>query len=53
MREVGSTNIALGYSPLNITGKRLDKEKAYFDYFNQSYIRSFGNAWHQDNGKIQ
>ena len=27
IREVGSINIALGYSLLNITGKRLDKEK--------------------------
>ena len=46
MRKVSSINIALRYSPLEATGKRLDKEKAHFNCFDGSCIRSFGNVWH-------
>ena len=51
MREVGSTNVALGYSPLEATGKGLGKEEAQFDCFDESCIRGFNNAWHQGYGK--
>ena len=44
IREVGSTNIALGYLPSEVTGKRLDKKEAQFDCFDKSCIRGFGNA---------
>ena len=51
MREVGSTNIALGYSPLEATGKGLSKEETQFDCFNGSCIWGFGNARHQNYSK--
>ena len=45
-REVDSTNVVLRHLPLEITNKKLDKEKAYFNCFNRFYIRGFGNIWH-------
>ena len=53
IREVDSTNIALEYLLLEITGKRLGKEEAQFGYFNRYYIWGFGNARHQGYGKTQ
>ena len=53
MREDGSTNVALGHSPSEVTGKRLDEEEAQFDYFNKSCIRGFGNARYQGYGKTR
>ena len=47
MREVGSTNVALGYSLLEATGKRLSEEEAPFDCFDGSWIQDFGNTRHQ------
>ena len=43
-REFDSTNVALGHSLLEVIGKRLDKEEVYFDYFDRSCIRGFGNT---------
>ena len=53
MREVSSTNIALGYLLLEATGKGLGEEEAHFDCFNGSCIQGFSNARHQGYGKIQ
>ena len=53
MREVGSTNITLGYLSLEATGKRLGEEEAQFNCFDKSYIRGFSNAQHQGYGKTQ
>ena len=53
IKEVGSTNIALGYSPLEATGKELDEEKAQFDCFDGSCIWGFGNTRHQGYGKTR
>ena len=50
-KEASSIDVALEHSLLEATGKKLDKEKAYFDYFNKSCIWGFGNAWHQGYGK--
>ena len=33
MKEVNSTNIALGHSPLGTTGKRLNEKEALLDCF--------------------
>ena len=52
-REVSSTNVTLGYLPLEATGKRLGEEKAQFDCLDGSCIQGFGNAWHQGYGKTQ
>ena len=52
IREVDSTNIALGHSPSKATSKKLDEEKVQFDCFNRSYIQGFNNIWHQSYGKI-
>ena len=52
-REVSSINVTLGHLLLKVTSKRFGKEEAYFDYFDRSYIRGFGNAQHQGYGKIQ
>ena len=52
-REVDSTNIALGHSPLGITDEGLDKEEALFDCFDGSWIRDFGNARHQGYSKAR
>ena len=52
-REVGSTNVDLGHSLLEATGKRLDEEEAQFDCFDRSCIRGFGNVWHQGYGKTR
>ena len=51
IREVDSTNIALGYSLLEATGKGLDEEKTQFNCFDGFYIRGFGNTKHQGYGK--
>ena len=53
IREVGNTNITLGHSHLEATGKKLDEKKAQFDYFDKSCIWGFGNARHQSYGKTQ
>ena len=53
IKEVGSTDIALGHLQLEITGKKLGKEKAQFDCFDRSYIWGLGNARHQGYGKTQ
>ena len=53
MREVGSTDVALGHSPLEATGEGLGEEEAQFDCFDGSCIRGFGNAWHQGYGKTR
>ena len=53
MREVGSTNVALGYSPLEATDEGLGEEEAQFDCFDKSCIRGFGDARHYDYGKTQ
>ena len=45
-REVGYTNVALGYSPLEATDKKLGEEKAQFNCFDGFYIQGFGNTWH-------
>ena len=52
-REICSTNIALGHSPLEETGKKHDEEEAQFDCFDGSCIRGFGNARHQGYGKTR
>ena len=52
-RDVSSTNIALGHSPLKATGKRLGKEEAQFNCFDGSCIRGFGDAQHQGYDKTQ
>ena len=51
IREVGSTDIALGHLPLKATGKKLGEEEAQFDCFDGSCIWGFGNAWYQGYGK--
>ena len=53
IKEVDSINIALGHSPLEVTGKRLDKEEAQFDCFDRSCIQAFDNVCHQGYSKIR
>ena len=43
-KEVDSTNVALGYLPLEATGEGLNEEEALLDCFDRSWIRNFGNA---------
>ena len=45
IKEVGSTNIALGYLPSKAIGKKLYKE-VLFDCFDKFLIWDFGNTWH-------
>ena len=52
-REVDNTNVTLGHSPLEATGKELGKEEVQFNCFDRSCIRGFGNAWHQGYGKTR
>ena len=53
MREVGSTNVALGHSPSKATGKRLGEKEAQFNCFDGSCFRGFGNIRHQGYGKTR
>ena len=46
MREIGSSDVALGHSPLEATGKRFGEEKALFNYVDRSWIQDIGNTWH-------
>ena len=50
-REVGNTNITLGYLLLKATDKELDEEEAQFNYFDESCIWGFGNIRYQGYGK--
>ena len=50
-KEVGSTDVTLGYLPLGATDKGLGEEEALYDCFNGSWIQGFGNARHQGYGK--
>ena len=43
-REVRSTNVTLGHSPLGATGKGLNEEEALLDCFDGSWIQDLGNA---------
>ena len=52
IREIGSTIIVLGHSPLEVTSKKLGEEKAQFNCFDKSYIRGFSNTWYQVYSKI-
>ena len=49
--EVGSTDVVLGHAPSGVTDKGLGEEEALFNCFDGSWIRDFGNAWHQGYGK--
>ena len=51
MREVDSTNIALGHLLLEAIDKKLDKKEALFNCFDKSWSQDFGNAWHQGYSK--
>ena len=53
IREVGSINVALRYSPLEATGEGHGEEEAQFDCFDGSCIWGFGNARHQGYGKTR
>ena len=50
-REIDNINIVLKYLLLEATGKKLNKEKVLFNYFNKFWIEDFGNTWHQGYGK--
>ena len=50
-REVGSTDIILGHSPLEATDKGLGEEEALFDCFNKSWIQDFGDVRYQGYGE--
>ena len=52
-REVGSTDVALGHSPLEATGEGLGEEEAQFNCFDGFCIRGFGDARHQGYGKTR
>ena len=41
MREVGSTNVALGHLPLEATSNELEKKEILFGFFDKSEIRDF------------
>ena len=45
-KKVNSTDVILGHLLLKITGKKLGKEEAQFNYFDRSYIWDFGNTQH-------
>ena len=51
IKEVNNLIIALKYLLLEAIGKKFNKEKTQFNCFDESYIWSFGNIWHQDYSK--
>ena len=51
-KEAGSINIILGHLLIKVTGKKLSKKKAQFNYFDGSCIWGFDNIWYQDYSKI-
>ena len=44
MREAVSTNVTLGYSSLEVIGKKLVNKEALFDFSDGSEIRDFDNV---------
>ena len=53
IKKVGSINITLKHSLLEVTGEGLGKKEVQFNCFDRFYIRGFDNIQHQDYNKTQ